>query len=353
MPLLWQGSGNRSSWTWETNFPASKRVQSIVQRNGNHSFVFTNAPLDYEWFASEDGLTWKKAFATTGERRLIREHRFAHSKKVTGLRFVVTKSNGLFPALQSVELFEHPPKIQWSVIVNTTHELKLPTHGREFIPLIKKAEPEMAVQQINLENFNPVFLNQLPKPVCAFLSGNFKDWCEVDRERWRGTQEVLRRKQLPIWASCGGAQGLAILATAGVDKPWDCPHCRDDRKPLIPVYSHIGHKASKPCGDYSSCIFEKGPYSIKQAGHDPVFQGLEPEFNVMQSHCGQINFAPKGWDVIAFGGEKSLTKIQCLRLRGTLIYAAQFHIEMPGTSENSQTIMQNFVKLAAGGSNER
>jgi hypothetical protein len=55
------------------------------------------------------------------------------------------------------------------------------------------------------------FVAAEPRPLCAFLSGNFKDWCEVSREPWRGIQEVLKHRNLPMWASCGGAQGLAIL----------------------------------------------------------------------------------------------------------------------------------------------
>lgn len=71
------------------------------------------------------------------------------------------------------------------------------------------------------------FLKIEPRPLCAFLSGNFTDWCEVDRRAWRGVEQVLRRKHLPLWASCGGAQGLAILSEYGTRQPWDCPHCRD------------------------------------------------------------------------------------------------------------------------------
>ena len=45
-------------------------------------------------------------------------------------------------------------------------------------------------------------------------------------------------------------------------------------------------------------------------------------------------------------GQGTVTKVQCLRVDGRPIYAAQFHIEMAGTPENSRTIMGNFLKLA-------
>ena len=142
-----------------------------------------------------------------------------------------------------------------------------------------------------------------------------------------------------------GAQALAILAEHGVDQPWDCPHCRDPQKPQTPIYTHIGHTAKRPCGDYTGCVFERGPHSI-QATDDPAFRGLGSEFQAMESHCGQIEWSPAGWTLIATGGAGTKTKTQFLRLTNYPIYAAQFHIEMEGTPESSRRIMSNFLKLA-------
>lgn len=52
-------------------------------------------------------------------------------------------------------------------------------------------------------------------------------------------------------------------------------------------------------------------------------------------------------------GPGALTENQCLRLRAGYVYAAQFHIEMPGTPENSRMVMSNFLALgrAWGGYN--
>jgi hypothetical protein len=233
------------------------------------------------------------------------------------------------------------------VAVNMTHDPRLPGHGKEFIPLARRVDPELPAQQIWLTDFTPEFVDIEPRPLCAFLSGSFHDWCQVNREHWRGTSRVLARGTLPIWASCGGAQGLAILATVGVDHPWDCPHCRKADAPLLPVYGHIGHHAFKPCGDYAGCVFERGPHWIQPLGSDPAFAGLEHPFLAMESHCGQIEFPPDGWHLVATAGPGTLTRNQCLRWGSRPIYAAQFHIEMAGTASNSETIMRNFLKLAA------
>jgi GMP synthase-like glutamine amidotransferase len=84
---------------------------------------------------------------------------------------------------------------------------------------------------------------------------------------------------------------------------------------------------------------------IVQISCDPVFQGLPRQFPAVESHCGQIEWAPKGWELIATHGEGGKTKTQCLRLRDHLIYAAQFHIELEGTAETSRQIMANFLDL--------
>jgi GMP synthase-like glutamine amidotransferase len=66
----------------------------------------------------------------------------------------------------------------------------------------------------------------------------------------------------------------------------------------------------------------------------------------MESHCGQIEWPPAGWQLVATAGSGTKTKTQCLRLKDRYIYVAQFHIEMQGTPEVSRTIMQNFLGLA-------
>ena len=260
--------------------------------------------------------------------------------------------HGDFPVVREVEFHGTTNAAvnfpDWVVAVNVTHDGTLPGHGHEFIPLARRASEGIKAQQVWLVDFHDDFVGAEPRPLCAFLSGSFKDWCEVDREHWRGVQGLLRGRRLPMWASCGGAQGLALVSEYGVDTPWDCPHCRDSLRPRTPLYAHIGHREMErlKCGDYGSCVFERGPFVVRKAGSDAVFAGLPGEFTVMESHCGQIAWVPKGWELVAEGGKASLTRVQCLRMKGFPVYAAQFHVEMDGTPEVSRTIMANFLGVA-------
>ena len=117
-------------------------------------------------------------------------------------------------------------------------------------------------------------------------------------------------------------------------------------RPRTPIYTHIAHTAQKPCGDYSGCVFERGLHWVQLVGGDPVFKGLPREVQLMESHCGQIEWPPKGWTLIATAGQGTKTRTQCLRVQDRCIYAAQFHIEMAGTPETSRRIMANFLELA-------
>ncbi len=349
----WKGNAGESNWWWRIQFPKPRRLGAILQIQGDHEFIFQNAPSTYQWQGSLDGLSWHDLNGTRieHEQRLYRVHRLGIGQTVRFVRLQISGVEGKFPTLREVEFYSDPrARIvfpDWILAVNTTDDPRL-HQGKDFIPLAKSCPGRGALQaqEIWLGSFAESFCKIEPRPLCAFLSGNFKDWCQIDREPWRGTQEILRRGDLPLWASCGGAQGLAILATVGVDKPWDCPHCRDPQNPKAPIYTHIGHTAERPCGDYSGCIFERGPHAVRQLTQDRVFQGLPDEFQVMESHCGQIEWPPPGWELVATAGTGTLTKTQCLKVKDRLIYAAQFHIEMPGTPETSQRIMSNFLTLA-------
>jgi hypothetical protein len=351
----WRGRAGETGWWWEVRFPKPRLVGAILQIMGDHALALRNAPRQYVWQASADGKAWEELpeTAVPDERRMFRLHRLQAARTVAALRLVIhTASAGAFPTLREVEFFadrhavvQFPP---WAVVVTTTGEKRVPSWGCEFITLARRCKgwENLPAQNVWLGDFCEAFLAVEPQPLCAFLSGNFIDWCQQQRAHWQGVAEVLRNGHLPMWASCGGAQGLAILAEHGVAKPWDCPHCRDLRAPATPIYGHIGHTAKKACGDYSGCVFERGPHNIRQIAADPVFAGLPREFRAMESHCGQIEWPPKRWVVIASAGSGTLTKTQCLRVKDRYIYAAQFHMEMEGTPDSSRAIMANFVQLA-------
>jgi hypothetical protein len=348
---IWRGAPG-DTWKWQIDFGTNLvKVGSILQIQGDQDFVFNNAPKDYKWLGSLDGTNWTVLIGVTNEHRLFRMLRFPETTELRFARLEIYDAVGNYAAIREIQFFPktnartHFP--EWIVVVNATDNSKLPGEGKEFIPLARGVrDTYLPAQQIWLDNFNDDFLKIEPRPLCAFISGSFKDWCEVRREDFRGMAEVLEHGNIPIWASCGGAQALAIIADAGVDHEWDCPHCRDPKNPKTPIYTHIGHTESKKCGDYSGCIFERGPHRVAVVKDDPAFSDLGSEFQVMESHCGQIAYMPRGWEWLVGPGAGTLTKHQAFRRIDRPIYAAQFHIEMSGLPETSNQIMKNFLAIA-------
>lgn len=349
-------AGSTNGW-WQVTWDPPRPVGAILQVAGDHEFVLRNAPRDYVWQFSADGESFADlpGTAVADERRLYRVFRLPAAVTTRALRLVVRAAHGDAPVLREVEFPDRPDAPvafpDWLVLVNSTHDPALPGHGQEFLPLARAAtgDAALAAQQVWVGDLDPALLAPEPRPLAVFFSGSFKDWCEVDRATWRGAEAVLKDGDAPLWASCGGAQALAILWEAGTARPWDCPHCRDPRAPKLPIYTHLGHVTPGPhrCGDYAGCVFERGPTRVRQTGGDPAFAGLPEEFAVMQSHCGQIAYVPDGWERVATAGAGSLTTNQCLRLRGPRpVHAAQFHIEMDGTPESSRRIMANFLREA-------
>jgi hypothetical protein len=350
----WQGRAGERTWWWQVRFDQPRRVGALLQINGDHPLVFRNAPKSYVWQVSDDGTAWQDLSETAikAETRAFRIHRLAEARTARFLRLRIDAAEGTAPTLREVEIYDKTdakiPFDDWIITVYTDEERKIDREPDGFTRLARQCKgwENVLAQQVWLDTLNETFASAEPRPLCAFLSGNFKDWCQRTREPWRGTQEVLTKRNLPIWAACGGAQGLAILSDVGVDKEWDCPHCRDPKNPKLRIYDHIGHTAKCACGDYSGCIFERGRYEVRQILKDPAFAGLPRDFAIMESHCGQIMYPPKGWMLVVTKGDKGHTVTQCLRAKDRPIYAAQFHIEMAGTAENSRRIMSNFLNLA-------
>jgi hypothetical protein len=350
----WQGKPDARSWWWQVRFPEPRPIGALLQINGDHPLVFRNAPKSYVWQISDGGTAWQdlSETATKAESRMFRIHRLTQLRTARYLRMRIDAAEGACPTLREVEIYDKTdariPFDDWIITVYTDEERKIDLQPDSFTRLARQCRgwENMLAQQLWLDTFNEAFVSAEPRPLCAFLSGNFKDWCQRTREPWRGTQEVLTKRNLPIWAACGGAQGLAILSDVGADQEWDCPHCRDPKNPKLRIYDHIGHTAKCACGDYSGCLFERGRYEVRQVLKDPAFAGLPRDFAIMESHCGQIMYPPKGWVLVVTKGDKGHTAIQCLRVKDRPIYAGQFHIEMEGTAENSRRIMSNFLNLA-------
>jgi hypothetical protein len=350
----WKGRKGTNGWWWQIRFPEPRPIGAILQINGDHATVFRNAPRRYVWRWSTDGVTWRnlRETETMAERRLFRIHRLREVVRAQYLRLQVFEAEGDMPTLREVEFFEEPKSAisfpDWIVAVSTAEESDLPAGGGRFIKLARACPgwDKVPAQEVWLGSFDEAFVSTEPRPLCAFLTGNHPEWCQRMQEPWRGVREVLLKRNLPMWGACGGGQALTFLEEIGMDRPWDCPRCRDPKNPLLPIYTHIGHSGPAVCGDYSKNIGEKGKCNMRRAARDPAFQGLTDEFQIMESHIGQIDYVPKGWTRVVTRGSGAHTMNQCLRVKDRYIYAAQFHMEMEGTPENSRVIMSNFLKLA-------
>lgn len=350
----WQGDRTATTWWWQVDFAEPRDVGAILQVQGDHPTVLRNSPQRYVWRWSADGMIWHNLRETevVAERRMFRLHRLKQPVHARHLRLQIFSATGAAPTLREVEFFDEPtvrvPFDPWIIAVSTFEEATLPGPGQSFIQLAHTC-PDWSrapAQEVWLGDFDESFVAAEPQPVCAFLSGNLAEWCQKMQEPWRGVQEVLANRSLPMWGACGGGQGMAILEEFGVDQPWDCPRCRDARRPLLPIYTHIGHTGITACGDYSKNVFERGACQVRAVAVDPVLSGLPREFSIMESHCGQIEYVPSGWKQIVTRGQGAHTLQQCLRVKDRYIYAAQFHIEMEGTPENSSKLMANFLQLA-------
>lgn len=351
---LWKGAPGEKVWWWQIRFAEPRSVGAILQVHGDRPLSLRNAPKHYVWQSSQDGRSWEDWSETEvrHERRLFRVHRLPQARQVQYLRLTILESIGAAPALREVEFYAEPDAPiefpDWVVIVDSNERTDPQDEPGLFVNLIRQC-PDwegLQFQQMPHGAFDEEFVSAEPWPLCAFLTGSSLDWCQVKREAWRGVQEVLKNRNLPIWGACGGAQILAIIEETGVDKPWDCPRCRDPQAPKLPVYTHIGHTGEAPCGDYSKNLGERGKYQVRIVARDPVFEGLPELFETMEAHYGQIAYVPKGWVRVVTKGPKGLTENQCLRVADRYIYAAQFHIELPGTPETSRKIMSNFLTAA-------
>jgi hypothetical protein len=354
---VWRGAADDGPWWWSVKFPERRTVGSILQIVGADRDVRQDVPQAAVWQYSPDGRTWVDLPETrvAHNLRLYRIHRLRQPVAAHGLRLMIASSHGSAPVLREIEWsaevhhdYQFP---DWVVAVSTAEANDGPgglAAGREFLPLMRSCPgwTNTPAQFVWMGDFDPEFVQIEPRPLCAFLSGNFKDWCEKDRRPWRGIEALLKSGELPLWGACGGAQGLAILSEVGTAKPWDCPFCRDPANPKTPIYGHIRHLQPGRCGDYSGCLFERGKYTVRLRRPDPAFAGLPREFEIMESHCGQIEYVPRGWLHLVENGPGGHTRIQCLRRADRPIYAAQFHIEMDGTPQNSRRIMDNFLKVA-------
>jgi hypothetical protein len=368
----WKGAAGQGSWSWQANFTTPRSIGSVLmimgepgEAGGELEFYQNNAPLSYKWQYSNDGSTWIDLEETivTDEKRMFRIHRFNTAIEMEHLRLEIFNCIGSYPTIREIEFYSDTNSVipfdDWLVAVDITSEPG-PPYGNTswFVHVARRCSgwSEAQAQQLWLADFDESFLNIEPHPLCVFISGSFDEWCQVNRTRFGGLQEVVVNGHIPIWGSCGGAQVLGLLLDPGSENPWDCPRCRLLHNPAwSPIYGHIGYinPAIEPsaCGDYSNCIREEGACRISKMGtSDPVFAGLSNPFYAYENHIGQVEYLPAGWHRIGgSGGSETKTYYQCFRRDDRYIYGAQFHIENDyntETNNNATQIMTNFLGLA-------
>lgn len=225
--------------------------------------------LDADRFAVDPAHLWKGGAGEQTWWWQVRFDRPRQPRQVKFLRLFIHQSQGESPVLREVEFYEKPSAAvefpDWIIVVNTGEGAMSPLNPHLFVNLVRQCEgwQQSLFQQIAHADLDEAFAAAEPRPLCALLTGSGLDWCQVQREPWRGVQEVLKNRNLPIWGAWGGAQILAILEDTGVDRPWDCPRCRDPNAPKLPIYTHIGHTGPAPCGDYTKNLSKKGKFHVR------------------------------------------------------------------------------------------
>ncbi len=354
----WRGlAGDPDGWWWQVHFDAPRRVGAILQVHGDASPMLNNSPATYVWQRSDDGVNWHNLAETNvdHERRLFRAHRLQEPVTASYMRLRIAAARGGYPTLRAVEFFpdtdaaiEFP---EWILSVNITDRPgTLNGFGHVTVARQTDTGKDLLAQQIDVADLTTEFVTLEPRPLCMFLSGSYRDWCQVDRTTYRGLDEILKQRLLPIWGSCGGCQLLAIREETGIEHPWDCPHCRDPEHPLLPIYTHLRctdrTNSHTPCGVYTECGMQQGLVALQRLEDDPVFAGLPADgaFTCRESHCGQIVFLPPGWTLLATHAPGGTTVQQLMKVAGYPIYAAQFHIDMGG--EHASILAANFIRIA-------
>jgi hypothetical protein len=353
----WRGAKGESPWTWQIDFAKPKRIAKVYQIMGSEPYVRRFAPTDYLWQRSNNGTSWHDipGSAVTGDTRIFRVVEFAAPVRARHFRMRITAATDGAPSLREIEMFassgDDVKSDPWFYAINIEGSIELPGYAKNFVPTAQQCAgwEKVQAQYVQAKDFKESILQPEPRPLCAFLSGSTRDWCEVDRRDYEGVEEVLRNRNLPMWASCGGSQLLLLLTAYGTKVPWICPHCewnRPDYYKTAPqpfIYGHLHCEGHPKCSEYDK-VMERGDYDLKKLLPDPALSGVPDLFNIAESHEGEIKWLPGSWVLIATKGPKGLTVNQIMRVRNRYIYAAQCHIELGG--RDRLALCKNFLDLA-------
>ncbi len=171
-----------------------------------------------------------------------------------------------------------------------------------------------------IEELNPEFIILSPQGV---------PWCRYTGESGVALQNFLwmlpqlaEEMNIPMLGICGGHQALALAfggkvgpVRAGED---DCmPYSRDRQSGVVPLQ-----------------IVEQ----------DPIFNGINDKFKIVESHYDEIKVLPP--DFILLASEK-ISPYQIIKHRNRPVYGIQGHPEYFSSKRpDTGTLIRNFLKIA-------
>ena len=187
----WQGQAESAGgWWWQVVFSSPHRIGSILQVNGQSGDVLACGPRDYIWQFSNDGDMWSDLKEThiVNEQRAFRVHRLEHAVEARWFRLRIDAATTVAegPVLREIEFYpETDSRVtfpDWVLSVNIT-DRPASRDGLGHVDVLRAAVPDEKVlaQHVDVSSVTPEYVSVEPRPLCMFLSGSYRDWCEVDR----------------------------------------------------------------------------------------------------------------------------------------------------------------------------
>lgn len=239
---------------------------------------------------------------------------------------------------------------------------------------------ELWIGELTREN---TWLEQEPAPSGFLLSGNYKDYHDVDARVFQGFYEFMRDKkaEYPMLGACGGHQLMAMAVAHKSLEQFNSEFSPDHPDQVVVTCSSV---AAYKCNGRSAkdCCYEGGferPFKLISANvaehaianryqsprRDMLFNLLRDDsgFRSYLFHSDFVNpekIAPH-FDIIATYpksaralGPENPSLVQAMKLKGHPVYGTQFHFDenhagQCGRDEgfrNMERLLKNFVLIS-------
>ncbi len=169
------------------------------------------------------------------------------------------------------------------------------------------------------------------QPEFIILSPQGTPWCRYTGQKAVALQNFLwslaaavEQMHVPVLGVCGGHQALSLAfggkvgpIRAGQD---DCmPYTKDRQSGLV---------------------------TLRQTNPDPIFSGIEEQFQIVQSHYDEVKALPANFMLLA---EDKISPNQIVRHIERPVYGIQGHPESSrGNSSPGTKLIKNFLDIASG-----